>query len=305
MNLYFKKFLYFLVTIYLVTTAVFFAVRLSPGDPVERVLGPRASVEEIKKVREQLHLDKPMLTQYKLFLVGAVKGDLGKSLFKKKDVVSLIVSHFTPTLILTGIVVFLSFHFGVFFGFISAINRMTTTDFLIRFSSVLFLALPIFSLGPLLVLLFAIQFQLFPVSEWGELKHMFLPSLTLVIPLSAILIKVARNKFLEEKNALWITVLLSKGLSNVQIYLRILKVSLPTILNVVAIQLSVLLAGTMVTESIFDIPGVGTLLLTAIQNRDYPIVQGVILYSSIVYMVVYFLIDAINAKLDPRIQGEA
>ena len=132
---------------------------------------------------------------------------------------------------------------------------------------------------------------------------MILPVVTLVIPLGAIVMRVTRNKYLEEASSQWVMVTRSKGLSDVSILLRVLKVCLPTILNVVSIQLSVVIAGTMITETIFDIPGMGSLLFDGIQNRDYPIVQGVIVYSTIMYMVIYFLIDFINEKLDPRTQS--
>jgi peptide/nickel transport system permease protein len=115
--------------------------------------------------------------------------------------------------------------------------------------------------------------------------------------------RVTRNKFLEEYHAQWIMVIRSKGLSETQVLLRILKVCLPTILNVVAIQLSVVIAGTMITETIFDIPGMGSLLFEGIQNRDYPIVQGVIVYSTMMYMAIYFALEYINEQIDPRIKA--
>jgi len=127
-----------------------------------------------------------------------------------------------------------------------------------------------------------------PVSEWGDLAHLILPVLTLMIPLSASVMRVSRNKYLEEFQAPWVVVTRSKGLGDVAILLRILKVCLPTILNVVAIQLSVVIAGTMITETIYDIPGMGSLLFDGIQSRDYPLVQGVIAYSTLMYMIIYF-----------------
>jgi peptide/nickel transport system permease protein len=152
-------------------------------------------------------------------------------------------------------------------------------------------------------LFFSIKLNLLPVSEWGELKHLILPIITLVIPLSAVVMRVTRNKYLEEINSQWVLVTRSKGMGDPGILIRVLKVCLPTILNVVSIQLSVVIAGTMITETIFDIPGMGSLLFDGIQNRDYPIVQGVIVYSTVTYMIIYFLIDFINERLDPRTQG--
>ena len=200
----------------------------------------------------------------------------------------MIKENIVPTSLIALIATLLSFFFGVASGVVSGINHRNKIDFSFRFLAILALSFPIFSLGPLLVILFAIKFQLFPVSEWGSARHLFLPCLTLIIPMSSVIARVTRNKFLEEKGSLWVQVLVSKGLSEFQIILRVLLVCLPTIFNVIAIQLSVLLAGTLITENIFDIPGLGSLLLEGIQNRDYPVVQGVILYSSIIYMFIYF-----------------
>jgi peptide/nickel transport system permease protein len=191
----------------------------------------------------------------------------------------------------------------MFLGVMAGYKKNKSFDKLSRLISLLALSFPIFSLAPLLVLFFSIKLNLFPVSEWGQLKHLFLPVLALIIPLSAVIMRVTRNKYLEEVSSPWVMVIKAKGLGEISILLRILKVCLPTILNVVAIQLSVVITGTMITETIFDIPGMGSLLFDGIQNRDYPIVQGVIVYSTLTYMIIYFLIDYINEKIDPRIQS--
>lgn len=292
---------FFFITIFVVS-AVFFSLRLAPGDPVERILGPNAKIEEINILRESLGLDKPVLIQYKKFLIDSISFDLGSSLFKRAPVTKLIGEKVFPTTVIAIIVTFLSLFLGVFLGVASATYHRTKIDFSLRFFSIVSLSFPIFSLGPLLVILFAIKLQLLPVSEWGGISHIFLPCLTLIIPMSSVLARVTRNKYLEEKKSLWVQVLISKGMSNFQVYLRILRVCMPTVLNVLAIQLSVLLAGTLITESIFDIPGLGSLLLEGIQNRDYPIVQGVILYSSIIYMSIYFLVEVLNTMIDPRLK---
>lgn len=298
-----NKFLYAALTIYVALTAIFFVIRLSPGDPVETVLGQKATQEEIMRLKSQLGLDLPILSQYKVYLKGLVKGDLGKTIFGAKDVKGLLKERMRPTITLAAISVTLSAVIGVFLGMLAGVRKNKGFDKVSRIISLFALSFPIFSLAPLLVLIFSIKLNLFPVSEWGGFKHLFLPILTLVIPLSAVIMRVTRNKYLEEVHSQWVMVTRSKGLSEISILLRILKVCLPTILNVVAIQLSVVIAGTMITETIFDIPGMGSLLFDGIQNRDYPIVQGVIVYSTVTYMVIYFLIDFINEKIDPRTQS--
>jgi peptide/nickel transport system permease protein len=300
---FFNKFLYAVLTIFVALTAIFFVIRLSPGDPVETVLGQKATQEEIIKLKTQLGLNLPLMSQYKVFLTGLARGDLGKTIFGAKDVKGLLKERMKPTIVLAAVSVTLSAFIGMFLGVLAGYKKNKGFDKFSRIISLFALSFPIFSLAPLLVLLFSIKLNLFPVSEWGDLKHLFLPILSLVIPLSAIIMRVTRNKYLEEANSQWVMVVKAKGLGEVSILLRILKVCLPTILNIVSIQLSVVIAGTMITETIFDIPGMGSLLFDGIQNRDYPIVQGVIIYSTVTYMLIYFIIDYINEWIDPRTQS--
>lgn len=303
MSRFIQKTLYAILTIFVALTAIFFVIRLSPGDPVETVLGQKASQEEILKLQTQLGLDLPISKQYQNYLKALSKGDLGKTIFGNKDVKDLLKERMYPSIILASISVTLAAITGIFLGIMAGYKKNQNFDKFSRLLSLFALSFPIFSLAPLMVLLFSIKLNLLPVSEWISIKHMILPIVTLVIPLSAIVMRVTRNKYLEEVHSQWVMVTRSKGLGEVSILLRILKVCLPTILNVVSIQLSVVIAGTMITETIFDIPGMGSLLFDGIQNRDYPIVQGVIVYSTITYMIIYFLIDFINEKLDPRTQS--
>ena len=298
-----NKFLYAVLTIFVALTAIFFVIRLSPGDPVETVLGQRATQEEISKLRTQLGLNLPLFSQYEVFLKGLTRGDLGKTIFGAKDVKGLLKERMKPTIIVATLAVSLSAVIGMFLGVWAGFKKNKGFDKFSRIISLFALSFPIFSLAPLLVLFFSIKLNLFPVSEWGDLKHLFLPILSLVIPLSAIVMRVTRNKYLEEAHSQWVIVLRGKGLSEISILLRTLKVCLPTILNIVSIQLSAVIAGTMITETIFDIPGMGSLLFDGIQNRDYPIVQGVIIYSTVTYMLIYFIIDYVNEWIDPRTQS--
>ena len=298
-----KKILYAFFTVFLAITTIFFVIRLSPGDPLETVLGPKASLEDIQKLKTQLGMDKNIWIQYYSYLKGIVVGDLGKSLIGSKDVKKLIIDRMSSSMTLAFLSVSIASIVGMFLGILAGNNKSRALDNYARVITLLALSFPIFSLGPILVLIFSIKLKLFPVSEWGELKHVFLPVLTLVIPLSAVITRVSRNKFLEEINAQWVVVLKAKGLSELQILLRVIKICLPTILTVVSIQLSVVIAGTMITETIYDIPGIGSLLFDGIAARDYPVVQGVIVYSTVMYMIIYFLLDFTNEKIDPRLSS--
>jgi len=298
-----KKIGYALVNIILAISAIFWVVRLSPGDPIEKILGPEAKIGDIQKYRTQLGLDLPMGDQYIAYLKDLVHGDFGTSLFKGKEVLSLLSEHFPPTMVLALTSVLFSSIIGTFLGILSGYKKSQMFDGVTRIVSLLALAFPIFSLAPILVLVFSIRLGWLPVSEWGGISHAILPILTLTIPLSAVILRVARNKFLEECHGPWVQVLRAKGMSEKAVLWRLTKVCFPTILNVVAIQLSVVLAGTMISETIFDIPGMGSLLFEAIQNRDYPLVQGLITYTTIIYMLVYFAVDFVNQWLDPRISA--
>lgn len=292
-----------LFTLVIAMTTLFFALRLAPGNPVERLLGPEAKQEEIDKYTKDLGLDLPLVIQYKNFAKGLVQLDLGNSFYSKKSVVELLSEKMQPTLLLAFLSILLSTPIGIILGIKSANSKGKAPDYVIRIWTLLLLSFPIFSLAPIIVLIFSIKLGLFPVSEWITPKHMVLPVLTLVLPLSSVIARVMRNKYLEEKSSLWVTVLKAKGLSRRAIIARLAKICFPTILNVVAIQLSVVMAGTIITETIFDIPGVGSLLFEAISNRDYPVVQGAIAYSTLIYMFVYIFIDFLNSRIDPRIES--
>lgn len=297
-----RKILNALFTILMALILVFSLMRLSPGDPVERILGPNATEKEIQVYRQQLGLNQSFPVQLSQYLIGVVKGDLGVSLFKNRSVVELLKEHFVPTAIIAFFSVFISALFGPFLGLYSALKKSQAQDSIIRILSLGLLSFPIFSLAPILVLIFSIKLGVFPVSEWGSISHIFLPVLTLVLPLGSILLRVSRNRFLEECSEPWVQVLHAKGLREKDIHMRVAKACLPTILTVIGIQLSIVIAGTMITETIFDIPGMGTLLLDGIQNRDYPVVQGIIIYSMLVYMIIYFFFDYLGEKIDPRLK---
>lgn len=304
MSRVFKKIGYAFITIFLAVTTIFFVIRLTPGDPIETILGPKATDLEIFRVKKQLGLDLTLGAQYLVYLKNLLRGDMGKTLFGAKEISPLLFERMKPTIILAVTSVPIAAIFGTFLGFLAGLKKKKTFDSFSRLLSLFALSFPIFSLAPLLVFIFSIKMNWLPVSEWGDFHHGILPVLTLIIPLSAVVMRVARNKYLEEVHSQWVIVSRAKGLSENAILIRLLKICLPTILTVVSIQLSVVIAGTMITETIFDIPGMGSLLFEGIQNRDYPVVQAVILYSTMMYMIIYFLIDLVNEKLDPRTQND-
>lgn len=297
-----QKLLKLLFSVWFCVTLVFFSIRLAPGDPVERILGPDAKQEQIVAYRTQLGLDRSFHAQYFSFLKSVVVGDFGKSLFSKKEVIDLVGQRIFPTTMIAFSSVIIAFFLGSVWGVSAAIANRVWKDILIRMSALLVLSIPVFSLSPLLVSLFSIKLNIFPVSGWGSFRHVVLPVMSLALPLGAVLSRVARNRYLEEKNGPWVQVLRAKGLPDLQIVKRIFRVSLSSVVTVSSIQLSIVLAGTLVTETIYDIPGVGSLLYGSIQNRDYPVIQALIVYTCSIYLFVYFLSELINEKIDPRLK---
>lgn len=291
-----------IATAWFVATLAFLCLRLSPGDPVERILGTQARPEQIELYRHKLGLDQPLINQYSSFMSALSRFDFGQSLFRDRLVIEMISEAIKPTATLAIISIILAFFLGSFMGITAALYRGGWRDHCMRFLALGILAFPIFSLGPLMIMLFAIKLQFLPVSELIGIKHYILPVMSLTLPLASVLSRVVRNQYLEYKHEPWANVLLAKGLSPLTIVHHIYKVCLPTVLNVVSMQLSVILAGAMITETIFDIPGLGRLLLTAIENRDYPVVQGLMIYTSFIYLTLYILTDVINRKIDPRLE---
>ncbi len=277
-------------------------MRIAPGDPIEKLIGDNSNAAEIIAVKKDLGLDKPLVTQFKIYILNITHLDFGQSISKGKPVFDLVLNHIGPTFTIAFFAIVGAMLWGVSGGVLVGYYKSSWVDYSGRLITLLILSLPVFSLAPILVLFFSIKLGVLPVSEWGGFLHGVLPVLTLTLPLGAILLRVTRNKFLEENKAQWIEVLKAKGMSEFSVTWRGFVVCLPTILTVLGVQLSVVLAGTMITEMIFDIPGMGALLLEAIQNRDYPVVQGIILYSTTIYLVVYFVIDLLNVYIDPRLK---
>ena len=296
-----KSFLKIALTAFVVATLAFVSLRIAPGDPVERILGPNARMEQIQDYRERLGLNLPLTSQYMKFLRDFVQLNWGDSLFKNKPVLELISDAMTPTIKLALISVLIAFILASVIGVLAAIFRATILDHIIRVFTLSILSFPIFSLAPILIILFSIKLNWLPVSELNSLKHYFLPLMCLSLPMTCVLSRVIRNQYLETLHEPWIVVLKAKGMGALAIILRIYKVCLPTVINVVSLQLSVVLAGAMITETIFDIPGLGRLLLQSLENRDYPLVQGLIIYTSVIYLSLYAVNDYINRKIDPRL----
>jgi len=288
-----------------VVTAVFIIIQSIPGDPVEVMLGESALAVDKETLRHDLGLDKPLLTRYLIYLGGLVQGDLGKSIHTKEPVLRTILSRWPATLELALSALFITLLIALPLGIFSSAKHNTLYDRSSLLVSLMGIAIPNFWLGPLLIILFSIQLGWFPVSGRGGLASLILPALTLGSGMAALLMRLTRSSLLEIMGEEYITAARAKGLSEFVLYIKhgFLNALLPVV-TVLGLQLGALLAGAVITETIFSWPGIGRLIITAIETRDYPLVQGCVLNISLSYVIVNFLVDIIYGFIDPRIRIE-
>ena len=290
-----------------VVTLVFLILHLAPGDPARIGLGQVATSEDIERAQAQLGLDKPLLVQYGLFLVRMVRGDLGTSFITHEPVAGLILSRLPVTLQLTFMAMLLSTIVGVTAGIISAVRRNTVYDYLTLTAAVIGYCTPNFWLALLLILVFSVNLRWLPSlgKQSLDLKYMILPTLSLSAPLIAIIARLTRAGMLEVINSDYVRTARAKGLAERAVITRhALRNALIPVVTVLGLQLGSLLGGTVVVETIFSWPGIGWLLFSGISQRDYPVVQGVVLFYSVVFMFVTLAVDLGYSYLDPRVRYE-
>lgn len=286
-----------------VLTITFFLIHLIPGDPVDLILGDLANPQDKLEMRAKLGLDLPLLKQYFIFLSDTVSGQLGESLFSKKPVSSLIAYRIGATFQLASFSMLLAMLFGIPLGVIAAVKRYTFYDRALVSVGLFGMSFPGFFLGPLLIYFFAILLGWFPVGERGGLEHLVLPSISLALPLGAVLMRMTRASMLDVLHEDYVRVAKAKGLSSFKIYyVHALRNALIPIITIVGLQFGAILTGTVITETIFDWPGLGTLLFDAIQRRDYPLVQGCVLIISLIYVTVNFITDIAYILAHPKMR---
>jgi len=286
-------------------TLVFLLIHLIPGDPVEVMLGETASAVDKQQLRQSLGLDQPLAVQYRRFLGGFVRGDLGKSLYEQASVSSLIRARLPATIELTLWAMAMAIVMAFPFAFLSAINPGSWLDRFALCLSLLGLSMPNFWLGPLLMIVFSIHLGWLPVSGRGDWIHLLLPSLTLGMGMAAILTRILRASLLRVVHEDYVRTARAKGLSEKHVWLKhTLRNALLSVITIMSLQFGSLLAGAVITETIFSWPGIGRLTVQAIQTRDYPLVQGCVLVIAVSYLLVNFLTDMFYRLVDPRISYE-
>lgn len=297
-----------LPVLWVVVTVVFLMIHLVPGDPIVQMLGEGATAADVAGLRHAYGLDVPLGTQYVRYWSGLLHGNLGQSLRLHDSVLHLILQRYPYTLALTLAAMLIGVGLAIPAGVAAARRANRWEDHAIGFASLAGLSFPNFALGPILILVFSIDLAMLPVSGAGVgagdfLRHLVLPAVTLGSGLAAILTRMVRTSMLEELGQDYIRTARAKGLSeNVVVYRHALRNALNPVLTVIGLQFGSLLAGAIVTETIFSWPGLGRLTLSAISNRDYALVQGCILAIGLSYVLVNLVTDSVYALADPRMR---
>jgi peptide/nickel transport system permease protein len=295
----------------IVATSVFLMLKLTPGDPAGIILGPDATEERRQELRDDLGLNDPLAIQYARWIGDAVRGDLGDSLFLNQSVLSSLAERAQPTMLLTLLAMIVAVGLGMPIGIIAARKRGRWIDVGAMAIAIVGISMPTFWLGLNLILIFAVKLRWLPVAGyvplqeglWDSLKYLILPSLTLGVAQAALIARMTRSMMLDVLNTDYVRTARAKGMGEYRVVtVHALRNALLPLLNVIGLAFAALLGGAVVTEQIFNIPGVGRLLIQAVGRRDVPLVQGTVLVIAAIYVFVNLAVDVASAILDPRIR---
>lgn len=293
-----------------VGTVVFALVHIIPGDPASVMLGPGASQDDVQQLREELRLTDPVVVQYLAWLRRAAVGDLGDSIVQQRPVVQVIASRLEPTLVLALTGTLIGVLLGVPFGVAAASLAGRPADRAIMFGAVAGISVPYFWLGLLGIILFSVELRWLPatgyrspfVEGWSALRYLVLPVMALGISQAGFMARLSRTTTLQVLQENYVRTARAKGVANRGVLLRhALRNVLIPVVTVAGLNVGVLLGGAIVTETVFGIPGMGRLILTAIQQRDYPIIQGALLFVAMFNVMVNLVVDLVYLLIDPRI----
>ena len=298
-----KRLISFCTVVFGVLSLTFLLIHLVPGDPVEVMLGESASLADRDVLRAELGLNQSVASQFGLYLSRLAHADFGVSIHSKTPIVELIKTRYPATLKLALLALLIGVGVGVPLGIYAALKAGHWQDLLVTIVSVRLSAMPAFWLGPRLMLIFAVWLAILPVSGMDSPSSIVLPALTLGFGLSAILTRMTRTSLLEVLNEDFIRTARAKGLTERQVIVRhALRAALVPIITIVGLQMGSLLAGTVITETIFSWDGIGRLLVESIEKRDYPVTQACVLLVALSYVVVNVLTDLLYRLADPRIR---
>ncbi len=286
-----------------ISLLLFFMLRMLPGDPAQVLAGQMASQEDIELIRHQLGLDRPIHVQYAFFLGRLARFDLGRSARTQNPVTEEIWARLPNTMLLAVVAITLACLFGIPAGIISAVRPYTWIDYVVTSTAIFGISMPVFWLGLMLVVVFAVWLQWLPAGGTGTWRHVILPSFTLAAFVVAFIARMTRSSMIEVLSQDYTTTARSKGLKEQVVVIKhALKNALIPIITVVGLQFGMLLGGAVLTETVFAWPGVGRLIVDSILARDYPVIQGAILVFGLLYILVNLVVDLLYAYVDPRIR---
>lgn len=305
-----KRILQLIPTIFIVVFIVFVLTRVIPGDPAAVMLGPQASVEAVQELRDNLGLNDPIIEQFGRYLKDVAKGDLGNSYYYNQPVSKLINERFPNTLILAILSIIIGLLIGIPVGVISATKQYSVFDYTSMILALIGISVPIFWLAMMAVLLFSVNLGWLPSVGMGEgsiadiIQHLVLPSLCLATGPTAVFARFTRSSMLDITKQDYIKTARAKGLKEkLVIWKHAFKNALPPIITVAGMQFSQLLSGAVLTETVFSWPGIGKLIVDAIQNRDYTLVQGSVIYVAFIYVIINLIVDICYALLNPKVKA--
>ncbi|MFD2114661.1 ABC transporter permease [Paenibacillus yanchengensis] len=308
-----KRLLSLIPVLFVVTIVVFLIIHLTPGNPAAVMLGMEATQAEIDALSEQLGFNRPLYEQYFSWIGNLLQGDLGTSLFMKMPVAQAIADHIAPTLSLALIAQVIALILAIPLGILAAYKRGSVADYTLMGVSMLGLAVPSFLLGLLLMLLVGVQLQWLPVAGyeplssglWEHLQYLILPAISLGTIQAALITRMTRSSMLDVLNLNYIKTARSKGLAeSTVLFKHAFRNAFLPVLTVIGQTFGTLVTGAVVVESIFNIPGLGQLILNAITRRDFAIIQGVVLIVTIMYVLINLLVDLLYGVVDPRVRLE-
>ena len=308
-----RRLLQMLLQVFVAATVIFFLVRLVPGNPAVAVLGDNATEDQIQRITAQMGLDKPVWDQYLTYLGNVVRGDLGVSLISGRDVATDIRLRIGNTLELAVISVLISLIVGMPLGILAALRANRAPDVVISSSAALGLALPSFVVGTVLILIFGLKLGWLPQSRFVEfrgdpvqhIKQIILPVATLSASAIAVVMRMTRSSMLEVVRQDYIRTARAKGLIEKTVVLRhALRNAINPVVSIIGLELAALLGGTVIVETIFNWPGLSSLLMSGVRSRDYPVIQGVVLLICVLTILINLLVDIAYGLLDPRIRYE-
>jgi len=287
-----------------VTLAVFSMLFLVPGDPVKMMLAEFVTnPDQVAQMRAQLHLDEPILKQYGRFVTGAVRGDLGTSIRSRRPVTTEIGENLASTAQLALAAMLVAIGLGIPLGLLAALSRNSWLDVASMGTALLGVSMPSFWLGLLLIFVFSLHLAWFPATGGGDLHHLILPAVTLGMIAAAIIARLTRSSMLEVLGQDYVRTARAKGLGGFSVVVRhALKDALIPIITILGLQFGNLLAGAVIVETVFSRPGLGRLIVGGILNKDFPLVQGVVLFVATIYVLINLLVDLAYAYADPRIR---